>query len=109
MNFLEAVKEMRKGEKVERESWKFICEIESIHILAKWKNGDPYILDFKDYEATDWIVIKKEMSRTQAIELLNGFINLHTSPDKQDQDKHSRALCHQALSVLEEASKKCQN
>lgn len=41
------------------------------------------------------------MTREQAIGLLNGFINLHTLPYKDDPVENCRELYHHALSVLE--------
>ncbi len=45
------------------------------------------------------------MKRKRAIELLKGFINLHTEPAEVDLD-NNRALYHEALSVLEKGKLK---
>ena len=42
------------------------------------------------------------MNLTEAIGLLNGFINLHTDNYETDKDKTDRELYHEALSVLED-------
>ena len=42
------------------------------------------------------------MERKEAVELLNGFINLHTDNIGTDKDRTDRELYHEALSCLED-------